>query len=171
VAAVTILGLAGVAEAQAAKPLPNTLRHFLQEELKKGAGGQLEVDTVVHWAAVPLASGGQEFVVLLSGYSWCGTGGCTLLIYEAKGATYREIGHTPAVRQPIRFLSTTKSGRPDLGVWRSWSDTPAYEARIQFNGRRYLMEKEATSLARRGRLLVGQNLIDENDKGQFLYGN
>ncbi|HVZ30419.1 MAG TPA: hypothetical protein VG839_08500 [Asticcacaulis sp.] len=164
------LGGASLTEAQAAEPMPNVLRHFLQDELKKTTGGQPEMDTVVHWATVPLANGGQEFVILLSGDGWCGTGGCTLFVYEAAGASFKEIGHSPAVRQPIRVLDTVTNGRPDLGAWRSWSDTQAYETRILFNGRRYLMEKEAVSKAR-SKPMAGETLIGETDKGMRLYGD
>ncbi|WP_426042359.1 hypothetical protein [Brevundimonas sp. TWP2-3-4b1] len=64
--------------------------------------------------------------------SHCGNAGCTLLVYGGEGDNLVPLGRTTIVETPIRVLSTSSNGRPDLGVM-----TGEGEALLAFDGQTY----------------------------------
>lgn len=77
-------------------------------------------------------------LVYLVGPNWCGTGGCQLLILRPMGTAWTTVGDVSRVRPPVRLLTTTSHGLPDLGVVVSGGGgPPAHEARLTFDGRTY----------------------------------
>src|SRR6185312_5883971 len=62
-------------------------------------------------ASAKLHSGPQsQTIVYLTGQEWCGSGGCTTLILEPKGSSYRLISKISLTRLPIRVLRCTTNG-------------------------------------------------------------
>jgi hypothetical protein len=114
-------------------------------------------------AELELKNGRRQVLVYMTGEAWCGSGGCTLLILEQHGASFRELGHTPTVRLPIRELTTSSNGRLDLGVWEA-DAVSAYEQAVRFNGWRYRRDDMPLRGKHEGRLL-----IDKDNKGEPLY--
>ncbi len=78
--------------------------------------------------------GAQEAIVYLSSEGWCGTGGCTMLILSPEGTSYRVVTRIPAVRLPIRMLTTKTNGWHDVTVV---AGKRLYEAILPFDGKKY----------------------------------
>jgi len=69
----------------------------------------------------------------------CGSGGCVLYVLATDGSAYRQKGRIMLVRPPIRVLPTVTLGWHDLSVRVSGGGIrTSYEARVRFNGHRYL---------------------------------
>lgn len=74
----------------------------------------------------------------LMGMNWCGSGGCNLLILRPTAEGWASVGNVSRVSLPVRVLTTTSNGLPDLSVTVSGGGgPPAYEARLTFDGRTY----------------------------------
>ncbi|NJL91660.1 MAG: hypothetical protein HC916_19180 [Coleofasciculaceae cyanobacterium SM2_1_6] len=61
--------------------------------------------------------GVPEVVVHLSGSSFCGTGGCTTLIFQQQGNQYQLVSRIPTSHAPIIVLGNTTNGWKDLIVY------------------------------------------------------
>jgi hypothetical protein len=81
---------------------------------------------------------GRIALVYLVGMNWCGSGGCNLLILRPGAAGWEQVGHVSRVSNPVRLLTTSTNGLPDIGVTVSGGGGPApYEAKVSFDGRFY----------------------------------
>ncbi|OGN43274.1 MAG: hypothetical protein A2623_10010 [Caulobacterales bacterium RIFCSPHIGHO2_01_FULL_70_19] len=77
-------------------------------------------------------------VAYLGDPDWCGSGGCTLLVVEAKREGPVLLGRTTITRPPIRVLTSRTNGMPDLGVLVCGGGiVDCHEAVLPFDGRRY----------------------------------
>jgi hypothetical protein len=86
------------------------------------------------------AEAGEELVVYVSGPqgSWCGTGGCMMLILEPFQSSFKVLGRVTIVQLPIRLLPSRKHRHPDIGVWvQGGGIQPGYEAVVSFDGTNY----------------------------------
>jgi hypothetical protein len=122
--------------AQMARPTANeetNLRNFLKRYLPDDDA------TKYPYAFVDLnADGKLEAIVYMTRDSWCGSGGCGLLILAPDKSTYKVITETTITRPPIRVLDTKTNGWRDLGVWvQGGGIQPGYEAKLMFNGKTY----------------------------------
>jgi len=81
---------------------------------------------------------GRVALVYLVGMNWCGSGGCNLLILRPAAAGWEKVGNVSRVSNPVRVLTTSTNGLPDIGVTVSGGGgPPAYEAKVSFDGRSY----------------------------------
>ncbi|MGV3580496.1 hypothetical protein [Brevundimonas sp.] len=81
---------------------------------------------------------GRIALVYLVGMNWCGTGGCNLVILRPGPTGWEQIGNVGRVSNPVRLLTTSSHGLPDIGVTVSGGGgPPAYEAKLSFDGRAY----------------------------------
>lgn len=113
---------------------------------------------------VSYASGtsGDLTFVLFSGPEYCGSGGCTLLILSDGGAAgYAVLGKTTITRAPIRVLSTSTNGRPDIGVQVAGGGVEPHEALLAFDGAEY-PSNPTVAPARRVDGAQGQVVIAED---------
>jgi hypothetical protein len=83
-----------------------------------------------------------EVLVYLPGRDYCGSGGCTLLIFEvtdeSRGGDYRLISRISLIRSPIIVSSHRTNGWNDLIVLVSGGGRqPGYYAVLSFNGGKY----------------------------------
>lgn len=78
--------------------------------------------------------GKREVIVYLTGPSWCGTGGCTMLILVPAGGSYTVISRIPTVLLPMSVLTAKSNGWHDICLV---TGRPLYEAVLSFNGRAY----------------------------------
>ena len=81
---------------------------------------------------------GRIALVYLVGMNWCGSGGCNLLILRPGAAGWEQVGNVSRVSNPVRVLTTSTNGLPDIGVTvAGGGGSPAYEARVSFDGTTY----------------------------------
>ena len=59
----------------------------------------------------------EDAVVFLKGMQWCGSGGCTLMIFENLGDNYQLISKSSVTSTPISVAKTENNGWKDLVVW------------------------------------------------------
>lgn len=95
--------------ASACQTAPASLRQFL------GQGGWAPGSYVVSLHDLN-GDGTREAVVLLTATDWCGSGGCTLLVAQHSGATWRLISKITLVHPPVVALDRTRSGWQSLSV-------------------------------------------------------
>jgi hypothetical protein len=114
-----------------AQDAPDTLRAAIQAHLE--ARGEKEVPPFRYALADLDGDKRDDAVVLLVGRFWCGTGGCTMLIFHATDAGYSFVSDSSATSEPIRVATDTSNGWRDLIV-----DTKdSSEVLLQFDGSRY----------------------------------
>ncbi|TCM61429.1 hypothetical protein EC844_12827 [Acinetobacter calcoaceticus] len=80
------------------------------------------------------ADGQVDAVVLLQGQEWCGSGGCTLLVF--KGMPHEKfelLSKSTVVNTPIYQLSSSRNGWSDLSVYSRGTG----QVLMQFNGQAY----------------------------------
>jgi hypothetical protein len=144
----------------------NTLEQFLQKYLSNSRFGA-DKTTRFSSAFVKRSDGTiEELVVYISGQSWCGSGGCTLLIMEPHDSSYNVISRTSIVRLPIRVLHHTTNGRNDIGVWvQGGGLQPGYEAVLQFNGKTYPGNPTVPPARRLTEKAAGEVLIPRTENG------
>lgn len=85
-------------------------------------------------AEVDLNSDGvPDALTLLLGPSWCGSGGCTLLVFKGGSSGFSLIGATSVTLEPIRVAQERRHGWASLVV----HSRGRGEVVLRFNGRRY----------------------------------
>jgi type II secretory pathway pseudopilin PulG len=85
-------------------------------------------------AMIDLNGDGQEdAIILLSGTDWCGTGGCTLLVFKNDRGGYSLLSRSTVTRPPIRVSPTMTNGWKDLVV----STGGIGDVLMQFDGAAY----------------------------------
>jgi hypothetical protein len=112
----------------------------------------------------------QQAIVYLTNDGWCGSGGCTTLILEPKGFTYRVITKVTTTRPPIRVLSTKTNGWHDLAVRVQGGGTVhAYEAKLPFNGKSYPISPSMPSARKLATEISGEVIVPASFAGEPLY--
>jgi len=120
-------------------PPSEALRAYLRIYL--GSRGSAPPDTTTRITSVVVKLGDgktEETIVYISGQAWCGSGGCTMVILDSTGSSFKVLGRVTIVQLPIAILPTMHNGRPDIGVRVSGGGIhPGYEAVLSFNGKKY----------------------------------
>jgi len=116
--------------------------------------------------------GTQEAIVYLISPEWCGSGGCSSLVLEPKGSSFKVITRTTITRLPIRVLSKKTNGWHDLAVWVGGGGIrPGYEARLSFNGKKYPGNPSGPPAQRLQKKTEGKIIIPDNAEGTPLYSD
>jgi hypothetical protein len=148
----------------------SALTQFLRTELEDPEDG---VDKATRISTAVVESDGNskmEIVVYISGGSWCGSGGCRLLILEPNGRSFKVIGETTITRPPIRVLRTQSNGHFDIGVWvQGGGIQPGHEAILRFDGKSYPSNPSVASAVHHSKKVPGKVLIARDDPGILLY--
>lgn len=111
-----------------------------------------------------------NLVIYVFGQTWCGSGGCTMLVLEPRGGSYKVIGRTTIVQLPIRILHSATNGHRDLGVWvQGGGIKPGYEAMIQFQGNAYSNNPSVPPARKLKSNSEGEILVRRGTRGQPLY--
>jgi hypothetical protein len=84
---------------------------------------------------------GDEFpdaVVLVSDPMYCGSGGCTMVIFKGTASGgFDLVSHTTITREPIHVLAAASSGWRALSVLVSGGGAPVTQVLLRFDGERY----------------------------------
>src|SRR6185312_637047 len=117
------------------EPLMAYLRSYLSQR------GRVAPDTTTRITSVDVKTYGgnaEENIVYVSGQGWCGSGGCTMLILEPAGSSFKVLSKVTIVQLPIRLLPSVSHAHPDIGVIVSGGGImPGYEAVLSFDGESY----------------------------------
>lgn len=100
-----------------------------------------------------------EVLVYLSGAYTCGTGGCTMQVYESAKEGYRLISEIALVNNPIIVSNQKTAGWSDLIVYVAGGGIRGHYAVLRFNGRKYPTNASAGRALRPKTKVTGQALI------------
>ncbi|HTS66488.1 MAG TPA: hypothetical protein VMH28_30900 [Candidatus Acidoferrales bacterium] len=79
-----------------------------------------------------------EVLVYLPGHEWCGSGGCTLLVFTPAAGNYRLVTSITLVRPPVIVSPHRTNGWNDLILSVSGGGIqPGYHAVLSFDGKSY----------------------------------
>jgi hypothetical protein len=108
------------------------------------------------------------YVAYLQASTWCGSGGCTLLILKSAGASYEVAGKVTTVWEPIVYLGAKGGGAPAIGVWvHGGGILKAYEAALIPREGRYPASPSVSG--RRVPAGVGLELVGRNNRSVALF--
>lgn len=82
--------------------------------------------------------GKDEVLVYLLGPFFCGTGGCTFMVFQYAGGQYRLVNDFPITRPPVVVAPLAARGWHDLIRLESGGGAPAMFVRHVFDGARYV---------------------------------
>lgn len=137
---VTIIGSACVAQtpSRSASEKSSLLRNFLQSYLRDP---QFPDDPTTRFfsAQAHLKNNNEDYVVVyITGESFCGSGGCDMLVLESNNDSFKVVSKTTLVRLPIKMLNTTTNDWHDLSVNISGGGTgKPCDVLLPFNGSEY----------------------------------
>jgi hypothetical protein len=144
------------------------LKAYVQNYLS-GFGSPPDMATKIKVATVTTANGKAQNIVYVSGGGWCGSGGCTLLILEPTGSTFKLLGSVTIVQLPIRVLVSTNDGRPDIGVTvQGGGIVEGYEAVLSFDGGKY-PSNPSMPPARKATAVQGKVIMADTKSSVPLY--
>lgn len=176
-AAIFTIGLMS-SPAFAQGPLDPALRAFLIAQYPRADDNmEKEGPTRVKTARVMRQDGGYDIIAYISGRSWCGSGGCTLMILERDRGTFRILGRMAVTRLPVRQLTTSSHGHPDIAVDVGGGGIQAgYTARLRYDGKAYPANPTASpgipmTGKIRGKILIAAPADNSPDSvnGDLLY--
>ena len=79
------------------------------------------------------SDGTDDAIVLLTESFWCGSGGCTMLVFRGLNENFELVSSTSVTLEPIRVLEKPSNGWADLIVHSRGHG----EALLRFNGTSY----------------------------------
>lgn len=86
---------------------------------------------------------GSDALVLMSGPDWCGSGGCTLLVFREVRGNFRLVSRSTVAEPPIRVLSEVSHGWKTLIVYSKGRGNVL----LRFDGSRYPLNPSLQPLA------------------------
>lgn len=130
----------GLAPSALANPGSTTgvdpLRAFLQKKVSWGPAE--DKDMRYSFARVSLDEKTEQVFVYLSGPGWCGSGGCTALLLQLEGVSYRIVDKFTLVHLPIRILPSLTNGWHDIAMLvQGGGITDGHMAILRFDGHAY----------------------------------
>jgi hypothetical protein len=132
------LSVVGKGEPTPSATQAESLKKFLQNYLRDPRGGDDKTTRFSSYDSDLKDDGTQEVIVYVSGQSWCGSGGCKMLVLEPKGSSYAVIAKTTLSRLPIRVLDSKSHGWHDIAVTvQGGGILEPYQARLSYDGRTY----------------------------------
>ncbi len=141
--------LAAVATAQdVPAPLAAAVRQFAKAP---GAPGP----TFDHALVDLNGDGVADAVVLITDREWCGSGGCTMLVFRAAGNGFALVSRSTITREPIRLSPETAHG------WRTLiaSSNGVGEVLMRFDGNGYPLNPSVQPKASRNQIAAARLLI------------
>ena len=102
------------------------------------------------------ADGTEDAVVLLTGPDWCGSGGCTLVVFRGAGNSFALVSSSSVTLEPIRVLSEHSKGWLKLVV----HSRGRGEVVLNFDGKKYPGNPSRASVATRSQLQATKVLIE-----------
>lgn len=147
-----------------------TLKTFLQSYLRDPDDGD-DKTTQYSYAFTDLDDDGvSEAIVYLIGQSWCGSGGCAVLVLKRNGSSYKVVTHMTIARPPIHVLPSKTKGWHDISVWvQGGGIQPGYAAVLSFNGKKYPGNPTTVSKRLSSDAIKGDVVIPLKPDVNYLY--
>ncbi len=111
----------------------------------------------------------QDAVVILTGGVWCGTGGCTMKVFQGQGnKTFRLVSTSSLIRPPLTVSENKTNGWRDLIVEVSGGGVPAKTVALKFDGKAYPLNPSTQPAIPANTTTKGTVLFPEGTEPQTL---
>lgn len=116
------------------------------------------------------ADGNRQAIVYFTDQFSCGSGGCSMLVLESQGSSYRVVTSITIVRLPIRVLKTETNGWYDIAVIVAGGGIQVgYEAELAFDGKSYPRNPTVPPARRLVEKVPGEIAISEDMPDKPLF--
>ena len=106
--------------------------------------------------------GVDDAVVLLTGRDYCGSGGCSLVIFRGVAGGFNLVSSSTISREPILLLQEKNQGWRSLSVLISGGGVSPGQVLMRFNGTKYPHNPSMQPKAKKNNLAGAKTLISEN---------
>lgn len=145
-----ILAVTQAVQAQADTALDSAIMTYVKsqgdQQMPTYKSGQLDLNS----------DGADDAIVLLTGSNWCGSGGCTMLVFKGLKEDFKFISSTSVTLEPIRILKQTSRGWASLIV----HSRSHGEALLRFNGKKYPGNPSTAPLASKAQIQAAAVVIE-----------
>ena len=100
-----------------------------------------------------------DAVVLLTDPDFCGSGGCTMMVFRGMGNSYKHVSTSTITREPIFLLPETRHGWHTLSVLVAGGGAHSGQVLMRFNGVRYPPNPSRQTYAGKSVLESAQQLL------------
>ena len=104
----------------------------------------------------------DDAVVLITGRDYCGTGGCSLVIFKGTAGDFKLVSSSTITREPILLLQEKNHGWHSLSVLISGGGASSRQVLMRFNGAKYPYNPSMQPKAKKNELTGAKALISEN---------
>ncbi len=112
--------------------------------------------------------GVMDALVVFNSSYWCGTGGCTMLVFEGRDKSFRLVSDSTLIRTPLTVSATKTNGWRDLIVdVRGGGATPKKVA-LKFDGKGYALNPSIQPSIPPNTPIEGTVLFPEGSKPQTM---
>ena len=109
-----------------------------------------------------------DALVILTGPYWCGTGGCTMLVFQGEDKNFNFVSSSTLVRPPVTVSETKTEGWRDLVLTVSGGGMPAKTVALKFDGKKYPRNPSVQSALPAGAATKGAVLFPEGTNPEPL---
>ena len=120
-----------------------------------GKKGHQEQPPFLHALTDLNADGQIDAIVLLLGSSWCGSGGCNMLVFRGTTDGFMFVSASTITNEPIRVLPENVQGWKTLIVYSKGKS----DVLMQFNGTHYPLNPSLQSKATTGQVEAAELLL------------
>jgi hypothetical protein len=124
-----------------------------------------ETETPEHkFALVDLNDDGiEDAVVLITNADYCGSGGCTFLVFTGVAEGYKLVSSSTITRAPVFFLKEKHNGWHTLSVFLAGGSVKKGQVLMRFNGKKYPGNPSLQPRAKKSDLEGAQVLITDTN--------
>jgi hypothetical protein len=147
----TVFGTIAAAETRS-NEAPASLTAAIKAKIKEPGGGSPEFD----YALADLNGDGKaDAIVLLKGSAWCGSGGCTLLVFKGKQDGFEFISKSTITSEPIRVSPEKIHGWKTLIVYTGGIG----DVVMRFNGAKYPLNPSVQPKATKAQVRATETVL------------
>jgi hypothetical protein len=103
--------------------------------------------------------GVKDALILLQGPTWCGSGGCTMLVFQGVRDGFKFISRSTLIRGPLLVSTAKTKGWRDLLVEVSGGGIEPKKVALKFNGHKYPLNPSAQPALPKNAALTGETVF------------
>ncbi|MGB8602613.1 MAG: hypothetical protein WCD42_10510 [Rhizomicrobium sp.] len=161
--AILLVTSAQAQDVSVVKPADNpALQAFLKQYFSSRHPARISTPSGVVRAVYLHPGDKPEIIIYITEQSFCGTSGCSMLVLEPQGDSYRMVSRHTIIQTPVMVLPSVTNGWHDLTVFVSGGGVVPGTALLKFNGTKYpgvssIPEKKLLKKAPTGREIISRD--------------
>lgn len=132
----------------------------LEKAIKEWAK-ESTVPTYKHAFADLNDDGLDDAVVLITDNQYCGSGGCSFVIFQGVSGGFKVVSSSTITREPILLLPEKKKGWHTLSVFVAGGGTKSGQVMMRFNGKSYPGNPSMQPKAKKNNLNGAKSLVSD----------